>query len=212
MSIEVNSRSLKNLEQICEVLYCLHPSVLDFMVNELIDDNEILLGKYNMKHPTIEERESLLKLSNFKKVNWDENGNIYYTELEYPFYEEPKKEDEEPKKEDKDRLPFKELVNILHRDGEYPTKEFVFKRLLKYLQLNTYEYIPIKINVEVEYFVLRKKVKKLINYLEKTTTPEQIYLHKREVDCYAYFAEGYGLTMNEDQQKQKKRIIRFSRS
>ena len=202
MSIEVNPRSLKNLEQICEVLYCLHPNVLDYMINILIDDNEILLGEYNLNKPNFKERESLLKLSNFKtkKVNWDANGNIYYTELEDSFYEEPKKED-------KDRLPFKEIVNMIHGDGDYPDKEFVFKRLLKYLQLDTYEYIPIKINVEVEDPVVRKKVRKLINYLEKTNAPEQIYLHKREVDCYAYFAEGYGLTMNEDQQKQKKELL-----
>ena len=184
MSIEVNSRSLKNLEQICEVLYCLHPSVLDFMVNELIDDNEILLGEYNMKHPTIEERESLSKL------NEQEHTQVTID-----------------RSEDENNLHFKAVVNMLHCDGEYPDKVFVFKRLLKYLQLDTYEYIPIKICVEIEDPVIRKKVKKLINYLEKTNAPEQIYLHKREVDCNAYFAEGYGLTMNEDQQKQKKELL-----
>ena len=30
MKIEINPRSLLNLEHICEVLYKLHPSVLDF--------------------------------------------------------------------------------------------------------------------------------------------------------------------------------------
>ena len=184
MSIEVNSRSLKNLEQICEVLYCLHPSVLDFMVNELIDDNEILLGEYNMKHPTIEERESLSKL------NEQEHTQVTID-----------------RSEDENNLPFKAVVNMLHCDGEYPDKVFVFKRLLKYLQLDTYEYIPIKICVEIEDPVVRKKVRKLINYLEKTNAPEQIYLHKREVDCDAYFAKGYGLTMNEDQKKQQKELL-----
>ena len=184
MSIEVNSRSLKNLEQICEVLYCLHPSVLDFMVNELIDDNEILLGEYNMKHPTIEERESLSKL------NEQEHTQVTID-----------------RSEDENNLPFKAVVNMLHCDGEYPDKVFVFKRLLKYLQLDTYEYIPIKICVEIEDPVVRKKVRKLINYLEKTNAPEQIYLHKREVDCDAYFAKGYGLTMNEDQKKKKEDLF-----
>ena len=184
MSIEVNSRSLKNLEQICEVLYCLHPSVLDFMVNELIDDNEILLGEYNMKHPTIEERESLSKL------NEQEHTQVTID-----------------RSEDENNLPFKAVVNMLHCDGEYPDKVFVFKRLLKYLQLDTYEYIPIKICVEIEDPVVRKKVRKLINYLEKTNAPEQIYLHKREEDTYAYFAEGYGLTMNEEQKKKKEDLF-----
>ena len=184
MSIEVNSRSLKNLEQICEVLYCLHPSVLDFMVNELIDDNEILLGGYNMKHPNIEERESLSKL------NEQEHTQVTID-----------------RSEDENNLPFKAVVNMLHCDGEYPDKVFVFKRLLKYLQLDTYEYIPIKICVEIEDSVVRKKVRKLINYLEKTNTPEQIYLHKREVDCDAYFAKGYGLTMNEEQKKKKEDLF-----
>ena len=184
MSIEGNSRSLKNLEQICEVLYCLHPSVLDFMVNELIDDNEILLGEYNMKHPTIEERESLSKL------NEQEHTQVTID-----------------RSEDENNLPFKAVVNMLHCDGEYPDKVFVFKRLLKYLQLDTYEYIPIKICVEIEDPVVRKKVRKLINYLEKTNAPEQIYLHKREVDCDAYFAKGYGLTMNEEQKKKKEDLF-----
>ena len=184
MSIEVNSRSLKNLEQICEVLYCLHPSVLDFMVNELIDDNEILLGEYNMKHPTIEERESLSKL------NEQEHTQVTID-----------------RSEDENNLPFKAVVNMLHCDGEYPEDIFVFNRLLKYLQLDTYDYIPIKFCVEIEDPVIRKKVRKLVSFLEKTNAPEQIYLYKREVDCNAYFAEGYGLTMNEDQQKQKKELL-----
>ena len=32
MRIEINPRSLLNLENICEVLYKLHPSVLDYLV------------------------------------------------------------------------------------------------------------------------------------------------------------------------------------
>ena len=184
MLIEVNPKSLKNLEQICEVLYCLHPSVLDFMVNELIDDNEILLGEVNLRNPTFKERELL--------TNLDRKDNVYHFRVERP---------------EENKLPFKAIVNRLHGDGEYPEKIFVFKQLLKYLQLDTYDYIPIKFCVEIEDPIVRKKVKKLINYLEKTNAPEQIYLHKREVDCNAYFAEGYGLTMNEDQQKQKKELL-----
>ena len=229
MLIEVNPKSLKNLEQICEVLYCLHPSVLDYMCKYLIDDMGDILGEHTLENQTFEERESLMKFNDSykaKKVNWDENGNIYYTDVENPFYQEPIKKEKEEKEEDsnlqeifneisekfkqkkvieekeeKEIPDFKELVNCMHGDGEYPEDIFVFKRLLKYLQLDTYEYIPIKIYVEVEDPVVRKKVRKLINFLERTDAPEQIYLHKREVDCDAYFAEGYGLTMNEDQKK-----------
>ena len=191
--IQINPRSLKNLEQICEVLYCLHPSVLDYFDKKIID-NEIILGEYNMKNPTLEERESLEKIfmSNPIKVNWDENGKPYYTD----FVEEPNDEG----------IPFKKIINMTHSDGEYPEKEFVLKRLLKYLQLDSSEYIPIKINIEVDSSI-SKKIKKLINYLEKTNCPEQIYLHKREADCDAYFAEGYGLTMNKDQEKKMRELL-----
>ena len=179
--IEVHPRGLKNLEQICEVLYSLHPTVLNYMVDELIDDNEILLGEYDLKK--YEYRESLAKI------------NENYTK------EDIKKIEVED--EDEDVIAFKEKVNIMHADGEYPKNEFIFKRLLRFLQLDTYEYIPIKFYVDVEDPILRKKIKKLIYYLEGTSAPEQIYLHKREVDCSAYFAEGYGLTMNEDQKKKE---------
>ena len=42
----------------------------------------------------------------------------------------------------------------------------------------------------------------MVEALEKTRAPEQFYFHKKEVDEDAYFAEGYGLTMNEEQKKQ----------
>ena len=78
-----------------------------------------------------------------------------------------------------------------------------FHNLRKYLQLDTDEYIPMKIYVEVEDPVIGKKVCELIRALEKTRAPEQFYLNKKEVDEDAYFAEGYGLTMNEEQKKQR---------
>ena len=184
MLIEVNPKSLKNLEQICEVLYCLHPSVLDYMTNELIDDNEILLGEVNLRNPTFKERELL--------TNLNRKDNVNHFRVEKP---------------EENKLPFKAIVNWLHGDGEYPEKIFVFKRLLKYLQLDTYDYIPIKFYVEVEDPVIRKKVRKLVSFLEKTNAPEQFYLHKREEDTYAYFAEGYGLTMNEEQKKKKEDLF-----
>ena len=77
-----------------------------------------------------------------------------------------------------------------------------FHNLRKYIQLDTDEYIPMKIYVEVEDPVIGKKVKELVEALEKTRAPEQFYLHKKEVDEDAYFAEGYGLRINEEQKKQ----------
>ena len=43
--------------------------------------------------------------------------------------------------------------------------------------------------------------------LEKTRAPEQFYLHKKEVDEDAYFAEGYNLTLKEEQKKNKGMIF-----
>ena len=60
-----------------------------------------------------------------------------------------------------------------------------------------------KIYVEVEDPVIGKKLKELVEALEKTRAPEQFYLHKKEVDEDAYFAEGYGLTLNEEQKKRR---------
>ena len=76
-----------------------------------------------------------------------------------------------------------------------------FHTLRKYIQLNTDEYIPMKISVEVEDPVIGRKVRELVEALERTRAPEQFYLHKKEMDEDAYFAEGYGLTMNEEQKK-----------
>ena len=76
-----------------------------------------------------------------------------------------------------------------------------FHNLRKYIQLDTDEYIPIKISIEVEDPVIGKKVCELVRALETTSAPEQFYLNKEEMDEYAYFAEGYELTMNEEQRK-----------
>ena len=76
-----------------------------------------------------------------------------------------------------------------------------FHELRKYIQLDTDEYIPMKIYVEIEDPVVGRKVKELVRALEKTRAPEQFYLNKKEIDEYAYFAEGYDLKMNEEQKK-----------
>ena len=80
---------------------------------------------------------------------------------------------------------------------------FIFFNQKKYLKLDTDEYIPMKIYVEVEDPILGRKVKELVEALEKTRAPEEFYFFKREEDEDAYFAEGYGLTMNEEQRKQR---------
>ena len=46
-----------------------------------------------------------------------------------------------------------------------------------------------------------EKSTELVKALEKTRAPEQFYLGKKEMDEDAYFAEGYGLTKNEEQKK-----------
>ena len=185
MHIEINPRSLLNLEQICEILYKLHPSVLD----ELVDIERSLgciLGPNDMNNLSFEQREKLTEIKSFEE---DDNKK---------FHEDKKLEEDSTDDDDHD---FKKLINLMHGDGDYAEDIFVFNRLLKYLQLDTDEYIPIKINIEIEDPVIGKKVRELIQALEKTKAPEQFYLNKREIDYYAYFAEGYGLTMNEEQEK-----------
>ena len=54
-----------------------------------------------------------------------------------------------------------------------------FHELRKYIQLDTDEYIPMKISVEVEDPIIGKKLKELVETLGKTHAPEQFYLHKK---------------------------------
>ena len=68
--------------------------------------------------------------------------------------------------------------------------------------MDTDEYIPIKIFVEIEDPVVGRKLRELVRALETTGAIEQFTYGKRELDEDAYFAEGYGLKMNEDQRKQ----------
>ena len=82
-----------------------------------------------------------------------------------------------------------------------------FHGLSKYLQIETDEYIPMQIYIEVEDPVIGRKLKELVHALEKTRAPEQFYLHKKEVDEDAYFAEGYNLTLNEEQEKQREDFL-----
>ena len=111
----------------------------------------------------------------------------------------------EIKDEDEDEEFKKQLNKIKHKYLDVIDKNSErFHNLRKYIQLNTDEYIPMKITVEVEDPVIGKKVRELVEALVHTRAPEQFYLHKKEVDEDAYFAEGYGLTMNEEQKKKFK--------
>ena len=185
MRIQINPRSLLNLENICEVLYRLHPSVL----NDLVEMERSLggiLGTIDLNNVTLEEREFL---ADFKESELPENKML---ESKLTF-------------DNKDANDFLEKSKLIKTIREMKEHENAcrFNELRKYLQLNTDEYIPMKIYVEVEDSVIGKKEKELVEALEKTRAPEQFYFHKREVDEDAYFAEGYGLTMNEEQKKQR---------
>ena len=168
MLIQINPRSLLNLEHICEVLYKLHPSVLYDLV-EMERSYGKLLGPIDLNNLSLEEREFLA--NNFEEVVIS-------------------KEPEETS----------DLLRIIQKLKD-DKKSRRFHNLRKYIQLDTDEYIPMKIYVEVEDPVTGRKVKELVEALEKTRAPEQFYYHKKEADEDAYFAEGYGLTMNEEQKE-----------
>ena len=214
MLIEINPRSLLNLENICEVLYKLHPSVLDDLV-EMERSLGKILGLIDLNNVSLEEREFLA--NNAKELDFSK---------EPVKTEEPKTQEEFDKMLESNgvkvhKVSFdnkNDVIDFLERFNETNEKSKLLKtiremkkdcnscrfhKLRKYIQLDTDEYIPMKISVEVEDPVIGKKVKELVEALEKTRAPEQFYFLKKEVDEDAYFAEGYGLTMNEEQKKQK---------
>ena len=180
MQIQINPRSLLNLEHICEVLYKLHPSVLDYLV-EMERSLGDILGFIDLNNPSLKEREFLANIAE---------------EVDYSKEPEEPEEPEEPK----DLL---KIIEELKKDQESTR----FHKLRKYIQLDTDEYIPMKIYVEVEDPVIGRKLKELVEALEKTRAPEQFYFNKKELDEDAYFAEGYGLKMNEDQKRELEEFI-----
>ena len=183
MRIEINPHSLLNLQNICEVLYKLHPSVLNDLV-EMQRSLGDILGFIDINNPSLEEREFLANIA--EEVDFTKE----LVEVDLP------------------KIDFtKELVGVdfskkIEKKIREHEKTMHFHNLRKYIQLDTDEYIPMKIYVEVEDPVIGKKVKELVEALEKTRAPEQFYFHKEEVDENAYFAEGYNLRMNEEQEKQ----------
>ena len=224
MGIEINPRSLLNLEHICEVLYKLHPSVLDDLV-EMERSLGDILGVIDLNNLSLKEREFLSRHAqeedySSEPITQDDKGVKVTTKTfdnredaikclnEYKsnnpnvkILNEYKDEDEDEDEDEEFKKQLKKFKNKYF--NEEKLNSYHFHNLRKYLQLDTYEYIPMKIYVEVEDPVIGKKVKELVEPLEKTRAPEQFYLNKKELDEDAYFAEGYGLTMNEEQEKQR---------
>ena len=62
MQIQINPHSLLNLEHICEVLYKLHPSVLNYLV-EMERSLGDILGFIDLKNPSLKEREFLASIA-----------------------------------------------------------------------------------------------------------------------------------------------------
>ena len=142
MKIEINPRSLSNLKDIFEILYKLHPTILEGFVSL-----QRILNFTELDKLTPEDREKIKK------------------EYTKPFTKEVRDQED------------------------------------KYLRLDINEYIPMKIYVEIEDPVVGKKISDLVNTLERIVCIDQFLLDKEEDDLIAYFAGGYGLTMNEEQKK-----------
>ena len=221
MKIEINPRSLLNLENICEVLYKLHPSVLDELVYMQRSLGKIL-GFIDLNNPSLQEREFLA--NNFEKEdnslpmeNEEEDNSLPMeeedlTSLTYDKVIDPSKYssliyEELLKSKDLSSLTDEDKMELAFSTREDKYKKYKFDRLLRYLQLDTDEYIPIKIYIEVEDPVNGSKVKELVRALETTRAPEQFYFNKREFDRYAYFAEGYNFTMNKEQRKKYEQLF-----
>ena len=206
MRIEINPTSLLNLEHICEVLYKLHPSVLDMLV-EMERSLGSVLGFIDTDNPSLEEREFIA--NNYVKKDYSSEPMEKEKDLPFKTIEEIIKEKDLPLKTKEELIEEKDLSSLTYEDKmelvmapkEDENKSHIFHNLRKYIQLDTDEYIPIKISIEVEDYIIGKKVRELVRALEKTRAPEQFYLNKKEMDEYAYFAEGYGLTMNGEERK-----------
>ena len=192
MKIDINPTSLLNLENICEVLYKLHPSVLDELIKMERSLGKVL-GFIDVNNLSLEERE--LIANNYIEKDYSSPIKEKKKELLSKTFEEL------IKNKDLTSLTEEEKEELVLAPQEDKYNSYIFHNLIKYIQLDTDEYIPIKISVEVEDPVIGKKVCELVRALEKTRAPEQFYFNKREMDEDAYFAEGYGLTMNEEQRK-----------
>lgn len=186
MKIEIQPHSFDNLEDICRVLYQLHPTVLDYLL-DMGRRLDSVMGVIDTRKPTMEQREFLTsgKIDSIVTV--------------------------EPKVEQKNLS--SSLEDICNSLGDFLNdfEKFIlcngsydedkFYKYKKLLRRNNDEYIPMTTSIEIEDPVIGRKVRELVSILERTKTPEQYYWGKEELDIEAYFAEGYGLTMNEEQRK-----------
>ena len=190
MRIEINPTSLLNLEHICEVLYKLHPSVLHDLV-EMERNLGSVLGYIDFDNISLEERKFLA--NNYVEKDYSSESMEEEEDLTYEEFLEGKY---------LTSLTYEDKMELVMASEKDKYNSHIFHNLRKYIQIDTDEYIPIKISIEVEDPVIGKKVCELVRALEKIRAPEQFYLNKKEMDEDAYFAEGYGLTMNEEQKKQ----------
>ena len=202
MRIEINPRSLQNLEHICEILYKLHPSVLDYLV-DMERSLSSILGFNDLKDLSFDQRELI---TNILEEEEDKSLPMEKVVIDTSKYSSLTHEDL-LKTKDLSSLTYEDKLELALSTRKNEYNFHIFNELRKYIQLDTYEYIPIKIFIEVEDSIIGKKVRELIRALEKTSDPEQFYLNKKEIDEDAYFAEGYGLTMNEEQIKKRDKII-----
>ena len=184
MIIEINPRSLLNLEHICEVLYKLHPSVLDVLI-EIERTLGNIIGKIDLDNTSLEEREFLSQFYqeedySSEPMEQDEEG-VKVTSKTFDnkdealkFINEYKSKNpnvkilggfkDEDEDEDEDEEYKKQLNKIKHKYLDVIDENSKrFHNLRKYIQLNTDEYIPMKISVEVEDPVIGKKY---VNWLE----------------------------------------------
>ena len=69
MRIEINPRSLLNLKEICEVLYKLHPIILDDLVKMERTLGKVL-GFISLDNLSLEEREEkkIIQMNQFQKM------------------------------------------------------------------------------------------------------------------------------------------------
>ena len=183
MRIEINPRSLLNLENFCEVIYKLHPSVLDYLV-EMERSLGKILGFIDLNNTSLEDYSSEPVLQDVKitSQSFDNKFNNPINKIVTEEYS---------------------IGRLLKKieDLKQDKNSNEFNTLRKYLQLDTDEYTPIKIYVEVEDPIIGKKLKELVRALEKNRASEKFYFNKKEIDENAHFAEGYGLSMNKEQRK-----------
>ena len=170
MRIEINPRSLLNLEHICEVLYKLHPSVLDYLfkMERYLGD---VLGVIDLNNLSLKEREflsSIYEEEDFscESITQDDEefeviNETFADKEDYIKFLDENKSNNSDIEDNTSRL--LKIIENLVKDKN----SIKFDNLRKYIQLETDEYIPMKIYVEVEDPVIGRKVKKLVETLKK---------------------------------------------